>query len=180
MIWKAQKNAVEKLINNGCKHIALITTKDYVSVGRLRTQGYLEALKVHNLDLKSDLILKLDDNIDYEVNLEALEAEIDNLFNSNEKIDGVFAVNELYALSAMKIASRLGYRIPDDIQVIGFTDGVLSKHATPSLSTVSQHAQIMGEKAADLLIDRLEENQEEDKYVTEVIASELVERESTK
>lgn len=174
------KNAVEKLIKNGCKHIALITTKDYVSVGRLRTQGYLEALKVHNLDLKSDLILKLDDNIDYEVNLDALEAEVENLFNSNEKIDGVFAVNELYALSAMKIASRMGYRIPDDIQVIGFTDGVLSKHATPSLSTVSQHAQIMGEKAADLLIDRLEEKQEEDTYVTEVIASELVERESTK
>jgi len=174
------KNAVEKLIANGCKHIGLITTKDYVSVGRLRTQGYLEALKEHNQDLESNLILKLDDSIDYEANPDVLEAEINNLFSSNETIDGIFAVNELYALSAMKVATRLGYSIPDDIQVIGFTDGVLSKHATPTLSTVSQHAQQMGEKAANLLIDRLEENDDDETYITAVIASELVERESTK
>ena len=81
--------------------------------------------------------------------------------------------------------------IPDDIQVIGFTDGVLSKHARPSLTTVSQHGQKMGEKAADLLIDRLElEDIESDEYVEEnevdehfktvVIETELIERDSTK
>jgi LacI family transcriptional regulator len=105
------------------------------------------------------------------------------LFKTNKVIDGVFAVNELYALSAMKVARNLGYSVPDDVQVIGFTDGVLSKHATPSLTTVSQHAQIMGEKAANLLIDRLEsdynENDEED-YSTVVIETDLIERESTK
>ncbi len=178
--FEGAKNAVEKLITNGCKNIALVTTKDYVSVGRLRTQGYLEALKSHNKDLISELILKLDDNIDYEDNLDVLEKEIEALFKINTKIDGIFAVNELYALTAMRVANRLGYNIPEDIQVIGFTDGVLSKHATPSLSTVSQHAQLMGEKAADLLIDKLENNEEEETYQTQVIASELIERESTK
>ena len=178
--FEGAKNAVEKLITNGCKNIALVTTKDYVSVGRLRTQGYLEALKSHNKDLISELILKLDDNIDYEDNIDVLEKEIEELFKINTKIDGIFAVNELYALTAMRVANRLGYNIPEDIQVIGFTDGVLSKHATPSLSTVSQHAQLMGEKAADLLIDKLENNEEEETYQTQVIASELIERESTK
>ena len=48
----------------------------------------------------------------------------------------------------MKVARKLWLEIPDDIQVIGFTDGVLSKHATPSLTTVSQHGTQMGEKAA--------------------------------
>ncbi|MFD1063002.1 LacI family DNA-binding transcriptional regulator [Winogradskyella litorisediminis] len=178
--FEGAKNAVEKLIENGCKKIALITTKDYVSVGRLRTQGYIEALKNHHLDLKSELILKLDDNIDYEVNLEALVKEIENLFKSNKKIDGIFAVNELYALTAMRVAQRLGYKVPDNLQVIGFTDGVLSKHSTPSLSTVSQHAQLMGEKAAGLLIDKLESAEEDETYQTQIIASELIERESTK
>ena len=184
--FKGAKTAVEKLIENGCKNIALISTKDYVSVGKLRTQGYLEALEEHKITPKSDLMLKVDDKLDYEVNLEALEGEIEQLFKSNKLIDGVFAVNELYALSAMKVARKLSLNIPSDVQVIGFTDGVLSKHATPSLTTVSQHAQQMGEKAADLLIDKLEnenenENENEDEvFQTVVIATDLIERESTK
>lgn len=180
--FKGAKTAVEKLIDNKCKHIALITTKDYVSVGKLRTQGYLQALEEHKMTPKADLILKVDDTVDYEVHLEALEAEIEHLFKSNKSIDGVFAVNELYALSAMKVARKLGLGIPNDVQVIGFTDGVLSKHATPSLSTVSQHAQQMGEKAADLLIDKIESdyNDEEEQFQTVVIATDLIERDSTK
>ncbi|WP_412559905.1 LacI family DNA-binding transcriptional regulator [Winogradskyella sp. MIT101101] len=181
--YKGSKNAVEKLITNGCKSIALITTKDYVSVGKLRTQGYLEALHEHKMTPKAELILKIDDTLDYEVHLDALELEIEQLFKSNKKIDGVFAVNELYALSAMKVARKLGLDIPNDIQVIGFTDGVLSKHATPSLTTVSQHAQQMGETAANLLIDKLEnefDDEKEEEFQTVVIATELIERESTK
>ncbi len=180
--FNGAKNAVEKLISNKCKSIALITTKDYVSVGKLRTQGYLEALQENKITPEAELILKMDDTLDYEVHLEALETEIEQLFKSNKKIDGVFAVNELYALSAMKVARKLGLNVPNDLQVIGFTDGVLSKHSTPSLTTVSQHAQQMGEKAAHLLIDKIETeyNDEEEQFQTIVIATDLIERESTK
>ncbi|APY08049.1 LacI family transcriptional regulator [Winogradskyella sp. J14-2] len=176
------KNAVEKLIENKCKSIALITTKDYVSVGKLRTQGYLNALENHKIQPKAELILKIDDTLDYESNLEALEHEVEQLFKSNDEIDGIFAVNELYALSAMKVARKLGLDIPNDIQVIGFTDGVLSKHSTPSLTTVSQHAQQMGESAANLLINKLENKIEieEERFQTIIIETELIERESTK
>lgn len=180
--FNGAKNAVEKLISNQCKNIALITTKDYVSVGRLRTQGYLEALQENKITPQAELILKMDDTLDYEVHLETLEAEIEQLFKAHTNIDGVFAVNELYALSAMKVARKLGLNVPNDIQVIGFTDGVLSKHSTPSLTTVSQHAQQMGEKAANLLIDKIEKvyDTEEEQFQTVVINTNLVERESTK
>lgn len=180
--FNGAKKAVEKLINNGCKSIALITTKDYVSVGKLRTQGYLEALEEHKITPKAELILKIDDDLDYEVHTEALEKEIEHLFESNKSLDGVFAVNEIYALSAMKVARKLGKEISEDIQIIGFTDGVLSRYAIPSLTTVSQHAQQMGEKAANLLIDKIENefDAEEEQFQTVVIATDLVERESTK
>jgi LacI family transcriptional regulator len=185
---KGAKNAVEKLINTGCKNIALITTKDYVSVGKLRTQGYLEALEEHKVQPKSSLILKVDDNEVSEDHLEILEDQIGQLFKSYKNIDGVFAVNEIFAVTAMKVARKFNIKIPNDIQIIGFTDGVLSKHAIPSLTTVSQHAQKMGEKAAGLLIDRLEleieneeeEEEEEEHYQTVIIETELIERESTK
>lgn len=174
------KKVVNKLVRNGCKTIALITTKDYVSVGKLRTQGYLEALEEHNIKPKAELILKVDDNLVSDDNLEVLEEEIEIMFKNNPKIDGVFAVNELYAVSALKVAQKLKFKIPENIQVIGFTDGVLSKHANPSLTTVSQHAQQMGEQAAHLLIDNLEVEEDEETYQTIVLETELIERESTK
>ena len=180
---KGSKKAVQKLVSNGCKNVAIITTKDYVSVGRLRTQGYIEALEENKIDPISSLILKIDVELDSEDHLDALENEIEQFFKNNQKIDGVFAVNELYAITAMKVVRSLGLNIPDDVQIIGFTDGVLSKHATPSLSTVSQHAQVMGEKAADLLIQRLENESEieneEEHFQTVVIETELIERNST-
>jgi LacI family transcriptional regulator len=189
--YKGSVKAVKKLIEKGCKNIALLTTMDYVSVGRLRTQGYLEALQDEKMNADSNLILKIDDSLNVEGHLDILENEIEHFFKNNKKIDGVFAVNELYAVTAMKVARKLGLNIPDDIQVIGFTDGVLSKHATPSLTTVSQHGQKIGEQAADLLIDRLEleseenvdyieENEREEDFKTVVIETEIIERESTK
>ncbi|MDD7887847.1 LacI family DNA-binding transcriptional regulator [Flavivirga sp. 57AJ16] len=183
--------AVSKLIENNCKNIALITTMDYISVGKLRTQGYLEALEHHNIVPDTNMILKIDDSLNVEYHLELLEDEIAQFLKNNPKIDGVFAVNELYAVTAMKVAKKLGFDVPNDIQVIGFTDGVLSKHATPSLTTVSQHGQKMGEQAANLLIERLEaedtqseqyfsNNNEKRDFIKVVIETEIIERESTK
>jgi len=80
----------------------------------------------------------------------------------------------------MKVARKLNIKIPESLQVIGFTDGVLSKHAVPSLTTVSQHASKMGEKAAELLINNLEREDEEDIFETFTIQTDLIERESTK
>ncbi|MEZ4855606.1 MAG: LacI family DNA-binding transcriptional regulator [Gelidibacter sp.] len=177
---KGSKNAVNKLLDNGCKQVAIITTKDYVSVGRLRTQGYLEAFEEHKMSPNANLILKVDDALVSEDHIESLETEVEQLFKNNTKIDGVFAVNELYAIIAMKVARKLGLKIPEDVQFIGFTDGVLSKHATPSLTTVSQHGQQMGEKAAELLIDKLEKDDQDDHYQTVVIETELILRNSTK
>ena len=174
------KKAVDKLIDTGCKNIAIITTKDYINVGRLRTRGYLEALNEHKIKPKADLILKVDDKFITDQFLDSIEDEVELLFQNNENIDGVFAVNELYAITAMKVARKFGKRIPEDIQIIGFTDGVLSKHSFPGLTTISQHGGEVGKKAADLLIDKLENEDLEEKFQTVVIETELVERESTK
>jgi len=174
------KKAVTKLISSGCKNIGIITTRDYVSVGKLRTQGYLEALEEHKMNPKASLILKVVDQLLSEDHLDSLEKEVESLFKRNKNLDGIFAVNELYALTAMKVARKMHLRIPEDVQIIGFTDGVLSKHAVPALTTVSQHGQKIGEKAAELLINNLEREDEEDIYETVIIETELIERESTK
>jgi LacI family transcriptional regulator len=170
----AAQEAVEFLFEKGLKKIGLISTIDYVSVGKLRTDGYLDAHKHNNIVVNENLILKIED-------IENCETEIET-FIKNNSFDGLFAVNELFAVTAIKTATKLGKKVPEDISVIGFTDGIISKYATPSITTVSQNGVSMGKKAAKLLIDRLENDTDEiesEYYTTEIIETHLVEREST-
>jgi LacI family transcriptional regulator len=172
-------NATQFLIDKGLKKIALITTVDYVSVGKLRTDGYIKALKNNDIKLDESLIIRIEDT-------EHFEDSIEDLLKT-KSVDAVFAVNELFAVTAIKVAARLGIKIPEELSIIGFTDGLISKYSSPSITTVGQNGVKMGAKAAKMLIERLEmeeiENEDgeiEEHYKTEVIETELVERESTK
>lgn len=167
-------NATQFLIDKGFKKIALITTVDYVSVGKLRTEGYVKALKNNDIKVDENLILRIEDT-------ENFEASIENLILNNS-LDAIFAVNELFAVTAIKLARKHNIKVPEEISIIGFTDGIISKYSTPSISTVSQNGIKMGGKAAKMLIDRLEseeEEQQDEQYSTEVIETELIERDST-
>ncbi len=169
---QAAYESVEFLIASGCKKIALISTSDYVSVGNLRTLGYLNAMEDAGIPIEKTLILKIED-------IDNCADEIEKLFKK-QTFDGVFAVNELFAVTAMKIAQKRGYKIPQDISFIGFTDGILSKYTTPTLTTIAQHGLEMGEKAAVMLIEKLENPETEEYFKTEVIKTSLIIRESTK
>lgn len=170
-------NATQFLIDKGFKKIAIISTVDYVSVGKLRTEGYLQALKSNDIKINENLILKIEDTDNF-------ESQIISLIENNE-LDALFAVNEIFAVTAIKVATRLGKKIPDDISIIGFTDGIISKYSSPSITTVSQNGIKMGEKAAKMLLEKLELEDDQDdeeyqeQYKTEVIETDLVQREST-
>jgi len=169
---RASYNTVKHLIYSGCKRIALLTTPDYVSVGKLRTKGYKNALKDEGIELDEDLIVRVD-------NVEELDAQVKTLFDT-QKFDAVFGVNELYAVVAMREAHSRGFIIPQEMRFVGFSDGILSKYAYLSLTTVVQHGYEMGQKAAKMLIDRLENDQKDDSFKMEVIKTSILQRESTK
>ncbi|RZJ33247.1 MAG: LacI family transcriptional regulator [Flavobacterium sp.] len=169
----AAYDAVQSLITAGKKRIALVTTVDYVSVGKLRTDGYTKALLDNDLPFDENLILKVED-------IENCEAKI-AAFIEKYSPDAVFAVNELFAVISIKAARKLGLKVPDEVSVIAFTDGIISMYSTPTITTVSQDGIKMGRKAAMMLIDRLEsDDEDEEHYRTEVIETHLIERESTK
>jgi len=166
------KKAVQKLIDLGCKRIGLLTTVDYVSVGKLRTEGYQKALQENNIEVDEDLILKVDD-------FDLSENEIQE-FLKEKNMDGLFAVNEHFAIYAIKSFQENGLKVPEDVKVIGFTDGELSKRFIPSLTTVNQHGAEMGAQAARILIRKLENQDDEEHYQTVIVETGLVERTSTK
>jgi LacI family transcriptional regulator len=108
-----------------------------------------------------------------------LNSKIEAIFDNNT-IDGVF-LDENDSVAALKIGITKGYKIPEELSIIGFADGILaSRRLTPSLTTISQHGVEIGEVAAKLLIDRLESKEENLPYETVVIKTKLKERESTR
>lgn len=170
---QAAYDAVQSLIDKGRKKIALVTTVDYVSVGKLRTDGYTKALLDNDLPFDEKLIIKIED-------IDTCEIIIGKLLEE-EGIDAIFAVNEIFAVTCIKTANRIGLNVPKDLAVIAFTDGMISKYSTPTITTVSQSGIKIGNRAAKIIIDRLETEDEnaEENYITEMIETYLVEREST-
>jgi LacI family transcriptional regulator len=172
----AAYEAVQFLIDSGKKKIALVTTVDYVSVGKLRTDGYVKALLDNDLPFNDNLIIKIEDIDNCEIKIRQLIED--------KAIDAVLAVNELFAVTIIKKASELKLKVPEDLSVIAFTDGIISQYSTPTITTVSQNGIKMGRKAAKMLIDRVEaeenDEEQEEHYRTEIIETQLIERESTK
>jgi len=168
---RAAYEAVDFLLTKGFKNIALVTTVDYVSVGKLRTDGYTNAMQDHDMPVNDSMIVKIED-------IDSCATKIEKLLLEN-KPDAIFAVNELFAVTSIKLATKMGIRVPEDLSVIGFTDGIISQFSSPSITTVSQNGIKMGGRAAQMLIDRLELEEENEQYTTELIETHLVEREST-
>ncbi len=168
--------ATKELLEKGRKKIALITTPDYVTVGKLRNNGYVKALKKFGLEKDPSLILKIEKQ---DEDHEGIYKQIKKLIFVKNPPDGIFAVNELYAALALRIAKERGLNVPDDIEIIGFTDGIISEFSSPSLTTVAQHGYTMGKHAVEMLINRIE-NKTDSAFQTEVISTNLSYRESTK
>jgi len=168
--------ATSYLIEKAAKKIALITTPDYVTVGELRKKGYMRALQKFGLDYNPSIVMAIDQNDD---DHEAIYNQIKKLIFVKNPPDAIFAVNELYAALALRIAKERGLNVPNDLEIIGFTDGIISEFSSPSLTTVAQHGATMGKHAAEMLINRIEKKISE-AFQTEIISANIMFRESTK
>jgi LacI family transcriptional regulator len=171
-------DAVQHLIERQRRDIVLITTPDYVSVGKLRTEGYLEALHDAGLSANNELIIRVVETPDSQTDLSYLKTELEHILQT-QKVDAIFAVNEIYGAEAMAVLKSYNLRIPEDVAVICFTDGLISKYVSPSLSTVNQHGQEIGKTAAQILIDRLENTEGQEPYYTSIVSCEVIPRESS-
>lgn len=163
--------AANHLLEIGSKRIAILSTQDYISVGALRKEGYIYALKSKGIEVQEDLIYRLDDSQD-------LYEQIEKAINVSNPPDAILAVNEIYAANALIIAKKRGLSVPEDIAIIGFTSGLISEFTSPPLSCIVQHGFLMGQQAAELLINRIENTGPKD-FQKEVISPDLKIREST-
>jgi DNA-binding LacI/PurR family transcriptional regulator len=166
-------NAVEMLIKTGCKRIAHFAAPQYLQIGYQRKRGYISALEKNGIEVDDSLIVKCD------VIEEALEIT-PKIMSLPNPPDAIFTVNDLTAAGVLKVLKSMNLRVPEDVSVVGFSDGLVATVTDPTLSTVSQHGFLLGKKAASVLLDRIRNGVDVKFPVTEIIPTELIIRESTK
>lgn len=166
--FEGAQKATNYLSKAGCKDIVFINPISNISVGQLREDGYVNAMQ--SLKYKPCVI-----QVDH-YNL--IEKELTKLLQSR-KIDGIVTADEYSAILAINIARLNGYKIPEDISIIGFTNGLMAEHSIPSLTVVSQHAENIGKLAVKTLLNRIEGKSAKDS-VHQIVKTKIIERNSTK
>lgn len=153
---QASKDATNHLIRVlKRKRIAVIGIgKDldpHRSTGRVRVEGYEEALKENKIKVDKKLILSV---LDF-THQEGYEAAT-NLIKKGIKFDALFCFNDPLAVGAMKALSEAGLKVPEDVAVIGFDDTDEGNFHTPSITSVSPDKETLAKIAVTLLNDRIE------------------------
>ncbi|MBR0596555.1 LacI family DNA-binding transcriptional regulator [Sinanaerobacter chloroacetimidivorans] len=170
---KGSYSGVSHLIKQGYRKILYIAGAIKTQTAKDRLAGYRRALSENLIDYK-----------DYYVKSGSYRREwgyeaMGQFLNENIPFDSVFCGNDLIAFGAIKKLKEAGYRIPEDIGVVGFDDIYVSSMMEPALTTVKQPNYEMGYRAVELLIDVLEKKNLESNHKI-VLDTELVVRNSTR
>lgn len=141
--------ATSHLLERGCSHILHLASPAHLQIGRLRREGFLKALSDHDIDAGGCPVLECD------TRHEVLHHK-DNIIALADKIDGIFAVNDFTAISAIQVLQNAGFNIPAQIKVVGFGNDPIASIVSPSLTTIDQDGFMIGNQAVDILLQRIE------------------------
>lgn len=146
--------AVTHLIQQGYRKIAHLSGRMEVKNAHERFLGYKRALKDHRLDFNDKWVKNC-----FDISEQEGFQFTQELMESADKPDAIFCITDLVALGAMNYLKSSGYQIPKQIGLMGFSNWMLSKYTSPSLSSVDQFGYQMGSKASEILIDLLKKQE---------------------
>lgn len=165
--------AVEHLIVTGKKRIAHLAGPDNLSISRRRLNGYLAALRKYKIPVDEEII------IPYDLKIDKVKTLIQQLFNLKCPPDALFAINDPTAIEAIQVIKSMGIKIPEDIAIVGFSNDEVSGLIEPSLTTISQPVQKIGETAADLIFKLINKEINSNSAIIKTLTTELIIRHST-
>lgn len=142
----AAQEATQHLIKEGARRIAFIGGPNTLNMVRRRKHGYLQALRENHIPIDRNLVIC--DKIDFDV----ARNNTLRLLNSEKRPDAILAFNDTITYAAFDAIKQMGLRIPDDVAIIGFTDGDTATYVTPKLSAIMDQAFVQGQKACELLL----------------------------
>lgn len=149
----AGADAVKRLIKAGHKKIGLLEGPDSIYTSVERRKGYCRALKEAGIKFDEKLVESGDYTIEEGTNA------MHRLLKNNPDMTAVFISNYEMTVGAMMEINESGLKIPDDLSVIGFDNIDFAKASAPGLSIVTQPAEQIARKAAEILLNLLENNE---------------------
>lgn len=167
-------DAVQYLVKCGYKRIAHLAGPEHLAISKHRYDGYCAALEAGNIPFDEKLVvfggLNEEDGI----------AGYNRLREQAQTPDAIFCVTDPVAIGAFSSIREDGFRIPDDIALVGFSDNPTVSLIDPPLTTVRQPAYDIGKAAASLLLEHIRLKNK--KYTAKAITleTELIIRKSTK
>lgn len=167
------KNAVEHLIQKGHREIGYLRGKFRIKAFSARANGYNRALFKNGISIKEQYIVTLSTTMDG-----AYKDMISYLNQRPNLPTAFFADNDMIALGAMKALIEKGYRIPEDVSLIGFDDLTSCEISTPRLTTIKVFKQEMGQLAVRRLLEVIRDGNGIKSKIQ--ICTEFVERDSVK
>lgn len=166
-------NAVSHLIKTGCNRIAFYGSPMTLEISKNRYNGYKDALLKHGIQPDPTLMRFCDNRAD-------AEAITPELLTIPPPPNGFFAVNDETATGILYTAKRMGFKVPEDISICGFSNDSRAVACDPMLTTVEQHGVKVGEEAADILIGHVEGIIPIDKAERRIVRTRLIIRGTTK
>ena len=166
----AAQEATQHMIETGSRRVAFIGGPNHLDMVRRRKHGYLEALRENRIPIDRDLVVC--DKIDFDV---ARKATL-RLLEGENPPDAILAFNDIITYAAFDAIKSKGLRIPEDVAIIGFTDGDTAAFVTPRLSAIMDQAHVQGTKACQLLMKSINGDE---KIYKEVVPMILKIRESS-
>lgn len=176
--FKGAYDATMHLINNGYKNIAHLNTNTILSIATDRLNGYKQALADSGIKYRPELLRSCNYTDANKLN-EDLEQSVKYYLSLEDKPDAIFTATDQISTRCLVALNKLGYKIPDDVALIGFTNTELADAMNPALSTVHQPAFEIGQLAAEKLISLIERKNGDDVYETVMLPTQIKVRASS-
>ena len=165
---KAAEDAVDIFLQNGHKNIGIIGGPNDVFTAQERLEGYKKALFKAGIPVRDSLISHGDYTIQGGVR------ELEKLVQNNPDMTAVFVTNYEMTMGAIIGVNELGIRIPDQLSVIGFDNLQFARACNPKLTIVSQPTEKIAHEVAEIILDRLNQEEKEKKPVSEKLCTEMI------
>jgi LacI family transcriptional regulator len=165
--------AARHLLELGHQRIALLAGEPHVRNVRERVAGFREELEAGGVPLDASLVLEGEQALSFGHRVDELLGE------ERQAPTAIFATNDIVAVGAWRRLIELGYRVPEDVSLVGYDDIEISRLTLPPLTTVAQDKHAIGQRAAALLMELIEVGQAAPHDKGVVIPPGLVERGST-
>lgn len=171
--FSAAYEATHHLIQQGARKIAHFAGDFNLEIYKNRYEGYLKALKDNNLKFSKNFLYNT------HAETEAGRKAMKEIWKYSEKPDAIFSSNDFALAGATQVMREYKINVPEDILIAGFSNEPFTQFLEPPMSTVDQCPIQMGEKAAEIFLNKIRKNEPLEKENHIILKPEFIIRQSS-